>query len=1279
MRSRTEAELADLETRGLPSRAQDSSAPRGSAPLLGRWFLALVALLCFAAFPLPAANDPGGGTSGGGPNVTFTDNGSSVTLANGTLTAQITKSNAKVTSLLYRGRQMVVGDIYFSMDGSASYEQPGGGVFYAKTNTADMVDAGFRCTMKTHHFFDLEIHYVLRRGDTGLYVYSVLSHATNHPATSYGEWRMVWKMNQDQTERIYVDDLRNWQKPSSYDLANAEPTGIAEIIKLTTGPWAGRYDCKYMYNVEYERIGCYGHASNSNKIGAWMVFGGFDYFNDGPLKSDLAPATGINHVHFGRNHYNGSGLSLATNEVWSKLYGPYLLYFNTNSLGADACWADAKAQVDAEKSAWPYAWLTGETNYPSASQRGAVGGTLVFTDTLKSGVNAAGAWVGLVEPGVALWQAESKTYQYWARADTNGSFVIPHVRPGSYTLHAFNDGAVGEFSQPGITVTASTTNALGTLTWNVPHAGGYLAWEVGVPDRLPTEFRHGTNYWEPYIWDSFANEFSDPLEYQLDSANPAWDWNYAHNFYGTNVAVWDWNLRFTLPVEPPNSNARLTIATAGGESAHLYVYVNGSKRGDFYPPNAGGNTLLRQGMHDKYGVAYVTFNASTFLNAGTNVITLQQVNASPASGNCTMYDYVALEMPGTAPAVQFLTWTGGAASNRWDAGTISNWYAYGRTRTYANGQKVLFNDSGSNTPIRLSGTLTPASVVVNTAGDCVFSGTGSLAGSMTLWKKGPGTLTLAATNTYTGDTSIENGTVRVSTVEPAALVNGGFERPLLAPGTYTTPNDGPWRFGQTPGQPQGSAGIASGASVWSPTVAEGGQYGYFWRSGMAAQDVFLPAGSYTLSFQLVGRKASSGTTYTPADVAFQVVQAGVTNTVATWASATQTYTWAARTATFTVTNSGLCTLAIAASRPANNPADWGSDIDDVRLAFNSVGLLAAGLSDSSRLVMGTNGFLDLNGFSETIGPLANLNGAGGLVTNGGNAPVTLTIHVASGSNQFSGLIADRPGAALSLVKSGAGTQGLTGATTWSGDTTVAAGTLALAGQASLKSTPNLTLSPGAKLDARGLVGGLVLVSGQTLKGGGTIEGQCTVGAGATLAPGASIGALTFSHALKLAGSTVMEISKSPKTNDAVQVGGALTYGGNLIVTNLAGTLAAGDNFQFFSAPSRAGTFVSLHLPPLTTGLAWKTTQLAVDGRLWVVSTHAPTLLPPSLAGAGFVLAGTNGTPGWPCYVLASTNVAAPRSEWIRIATNTFNAGGGFACTNRLSPGVVQQFLMLEVP
>ena len=158
-----------------------------------------------------------------------------------------------------------------------------------------------------------------------------------YPDAGMGEWRMVWSMPEEGgdtlLERIYVDELRHWQMPSSYDFAHAQPTGIKEIVKLTTGPWAGKYDCKYMYTADLWKEGAYGHASDKNRLGAWVVFGGYDYFNDGPTKNDLTSAAGLIHIMLYAEHYNGKGFTIPHGKAWSKIYGPWLLYLNDKPTG----------------------------------------------------------------------------------------------------------------------------------------------------------------------------------------------------------------------------------------------------------------------------------------------------------------------------------------------------------------------------------------------------------------------------------------------------------------------------------------------------------------------------------------------------------------------------------------------------------------------------------------------------------------------------------------------------------------------------------------------------------------------------------------------------------------------------------------------------------------------------------------------------------------------------------------------------------------------------------
>ena len=388
------------------------------------------------------------------PPVKLVDRGKTVTLSNGLIDAEISKGSSTITSIKLGRNQMVSPGkpVYYSMGGGSSYRQPTGADYHVVKNTADIAEVAFLQKWKpgAPQAVDIEVHYALKRGESGVHTYAILHHPADYPDSSVGEWRMVWGMppKSDREwlmEKIRVDSLRNWEMPSPADLAKAKPTGIKEIIEITRGPRAGMFDCKYDFNLEYYSTGCWGHASDKNRVGAWVVLGSHEFFNDGPMKQDLSSASGIIHIHFGMNHYNGSGTKLTAGQEWKKIYGPFLLYCNQGG-NAEALWADARAKAASERKLWPHKWVENADLYPQADARGSVRGHLTIRDPLKPALNSAGAWVGLAQPeSGGNWQMESNGYQYWTKADAKGNFEIPHVRPGTYTLSAFTNGAVGEF------------------------------------------------------------------------------------------------------------------------------------------------------------------------------------------------------------------------------------------------------------------------------------------------------------------------------------------------------------------------------------------------------------------------------------------------------------------------------------------------------------------------------------------------------------------------------------------------------------------------------------------------------------------------------------------------------------------------------------------------------------------------------------------------------------------------------------------------------------------
>ncbi len=214
--------------------------------------------------------------------------------------------------------------------------------------------------------------------------------------------------------------------------------------------------------------------------------------------------------------------------------------------------------------------------------------------------------------------------------------------------------------------------------------------------------------------------------------------------------------------------------------------------------------------------------------------------------------------------------------------------------------------------------------------------------------------------------------------------------------------------------------------------------------------------------------------------------------------------------------------------------------------------------------------------------------------------------------------------------------------------------------------------------------GLTIRSNTTLGDNGAIIGPLTVLNGGVITPGGSVGnlgKLMLNTSPTLQGRTFVEISKngSTLTNDQIQVTALLSYGGTLFVNKIGPTaLNAGDQFPLFSASSYSGSFSSITLPALGAGLTW-TNKLLVDGSIQVLSSVVPKFDNVTLSGTNVVFSGTGGPANATYWVLASTNVALPLTNWTRLLINQFNASGNFTFTNAISPAVPQRYYLVQVP
>ncbi|HSU57325.1 MAG TPA: autotransporter-associated beta strand repeat-containing protein, partial [Candidatus Dormibacteraeota bacterium] len=545
-----------------------------------------------------------------------------------------------------------------------------------------------------------------------------------------------------------------------------------------------------------------------------------------------------------------------------------------------------------------------------------------------------------------------------------------------------------------------------------------------------------------------------------------------------------------------------------------------------------------------------------------------------------------------------LTWRGDGNPNLWDLSGADNWVNNNVLTIFNNGDSVTFDNTGSNNiPVTLAGDLQPGLVTFNASKSYTLSGAGLIDGTNALVKTGTGNLTLNTTNSYSGGTTLSNGTTFLGNIGANATGLG------VGPVTFA---GGTLEFNGWTGSNGTDYGGNTNALV-VPTNQTGTIHvpQRFLSPGLASS----LSGGGTLNLQVKFVRGDIAGNWSPFNGRINV-----------------------------------------------SYGSGGATIDDFRVA-NANGFPNARLSLGTNISMYSrataNSTIPIGEFSGALGSLVSADGASGL---GGKNAVTWRVGGlntdATNAASFSGIVA--------LLKVGSGTWTLIGASTHTGTTVVSNGTMLING------TFN---------------GSPVTVSGGVLGGTGVIAGAAvTVNSGGGFAPGNPLGTLTISNNLTLAaGSTAfMKVQHSPLTNSAAKVSGTIAENGTLNVANLGGSFIAGDHFKLFDAAGYSGSFTNFVLPSLTSGLQWSTSQLNVDGSLWVVSTAPPLISQASAIGNNFVLSGTGGTPNWNYYVLASTNVTAPAAQWSRISTNTFGASGNFSWTNVINPSLSQFFLRVQV-
>lgn len=676
--------------------------------------------------------------------------------------------------------------------------------------------------------------------------------------------------------------------------------------------------------------------------------------------------------------------------------------------------------------------------------------------------------------------------------------------------------------------------------------------------------------------------------------------------------------------------------------------------------------------------------------------------ASGSLSNSVATKTIALIIASAVRNPTNVVWLGNASNNDWDSVNLTNWLHTGENTTtyFVANDHALFDDQGiANNNVNLVGNNAPATLTVGAAGNYTFGGSGAVSGATGLVKTNAGTLTLNNVNSYAGVTEVAGGVL-----EAAVLANGGTASSIGSASTDPANlviSNATFRYtGGTVSVNRGAT-LAPGAatvdvSSAAATLTVSGSLtgaGTLTKAGAGILAV-TAANDYTGGTVISGGTLQAGNNaafgnegITNNSATFRVQGALTISSIMEWngnttlelsgvggGNAALRGAWVGSgyvTATFLSQNAAqVLTIGGAGSGGGHmwdfsGTVDFGANDGFLRINNDNTTFNFGSSNATFNVGTGTGTLLQRNGGTTTHlgaligGPNTKLAGRG---STGASGTTTYSIGGNNLSTTFAGEINNGSGT-TAIIKVGTGKLTLSGTSIYTGSTSVQDGTLQVDG--TLGST---TMDVGSFTPA-------------TLAGNGTIGGPVTIGSLGTLSPGSSVGRLSISNSLTLSfGCTnIMELDKANGTNDSVVGLTSVNYAGNLIVTNLGGTLADGDVFKLFDALSYGGAFETIELPALTAPNLWDVSSLTVDGTIRVY-TPKPVVTGFGVDGGNLYLTGNNGGNTSTHYiVVTSTDVTAPANTWTPVFTNTFEFDGSFGFTNAINPATPARFFRVKTP
>ena len=451
--------------------------------------------------------------------------------------------------------------------------------------------------------------------------------------------------------------------------------------------------------------------------------------------------------------------------------------------------------------------------------------------------------------------------------------------------------------------------------------------------------------------------------------------------------------------------------------------------------NGGGALENLSGSTTCSGLVTLTGTARINADAGT---TLLLTNAGTITG--ANFDLLVGGSGNTLIKSIIGTTTGDLTKDGSGSLTLTGISTYTGTTTISNGTLQIGNGlSGSD------GSISTSVLVVNNAAliyalagastyGNVISGTGTLA--MT----GSGALTLTGTNTYTGSTTISSGTLQIG--------NGSVGKDGDIATSSGILNNGNLVYNLS----------SSATRIYSNSITGGGALTKLGAGSLTLTGLNNYIGGTTIT----GGTLQIGNGVSGSDGSIESTSGIVNNGALIYSlSSTASRTFSnviSGTGSLTETGSGTLALNGANTFTGNTLITGGTLVLGNNLALQNSVFNTSASANSLTIFSGTSTFGGLIG-SGTLGQI---------ITNY-NTLSTLTLNNRTGvSSTYSGVITDgAPG--MNLVKTGSGTQVLSGSTSYTGATTILSGTLGAGGTNTLSANSGFTLTGTSSLNLNGFM------------------------------------------------------------------------------------------------------------------------------------------------------------------------------------------------------------------